>query len=614
MPQNDVQKRKTIDCRETTLEQLLYHSKFVVDFYQRKYVWERKQLEDLVTDLSSAFLSNWNKGDSPDKVPHYDPYFMGEIVLSSQNDCSSAIIDGQQRITTLMLLMIYILNAYKNKISVDLRSDTTELIYSNDHETKCFNLRIKERDECMQALIDSGTYTLKKDDSASVKNIVERYNDFAECWNEKINNDNAVTFLYWLKEKLVFSKVETNSDDFAYVIFESMNDRGLALTQVEMLRSYLLANIRPEDRDNSMKKLDEAIKLLTNIKLTSNSKAEFEFFKMFFRTHLADDLSQSKTYKSDFVQIGNGFHRWLRNNSSKLGLKDSQGFSRFIYQIDYFAREYAKIIERIQSRNTRDYLYLIVNSDYGFTLQPALILASIKYGDDDNTIDEKIKVVSKYLTKVLSWRVWNHYVISQSSLEASIYDLSKRVRDMGLDELRAVLAEDPLSPPALNAPPSLNQLNRKKIRVLLALITEIVATYSKNPDYMLNYKDTEIEHIWADHPEQHEDDCKNEKEFSDTRNNIGDLLLLRKSINASLNDAPYTEKVIQYFKHNILAKTLNNNQYQNDPDFSRYMTERHLPFQSYSNFTRASINERAELYRLILIDWDQKENPQRKTE
>ena len=86
---------------------------------------------------------------------------------------------------------------------------------------------------------------------------------------------------------MIFSKVWTNSDEFAYVIFETMNDRGLSLTQVEMLRSYLLANITAEARENAMHEFDEVVKLLVNIKLSSKSKAEFEFFKLYFRGHFS---------------------------------------------------------------------------------------------------------------------------------------------------------------------------------------------------------------------------------------------------------------------------------------------------------------------------------------
>ena len=97
-------------------------------------------------------------------------------------------------------------------------------------------------------------------------------------------------------------------------------------------------------------------------------------------------------------------------------------------------------MDLIESRNVTDYLYLIVNSDYGFTLQPALIMASIAYEDDDATVAEKIKEVSKYLTKILSWRIWNHWLTSQNQMEARIYELCKQIRNMSLDDLKKHLA------------------------------------------------------------------------------------------------------------------------------------------------------------------------------
>lgn len=578
---------------------ILFTEKFDVDFYQRQYVWESRQIEDLISDLSSEFLKNWRIGDRLDNVRNYDPYFMGEIVLSQQNGERSSVIDGQQRITTFTLLLIYMLHTFGHLQGFP-RSEVEKLIYSDDYGTKRFNLEISERKECMLSLYNTGDYTVKDTDSASVRNIVDRYNDFAGYWNENITDEKAVLFIYWIKEKVIFSKVWTNSDDFAYVIFETMNDRGLPLTQVEMLRSYLLANINAEDRDKAMNRLDDVIKLLTGIKLSSKSKAEFEFFKMYFRGHLAEDLSQSKNAKSDFVQIGKGFHRWVRDNSQRLGLQSSQDYSSFIDRIAYFARTYARINELIQNRNTIDYLYLIVNNDYGFTLQPALLLASISYGDSEETIKEKIKIVSKYLTKVLTWRVWNHWMISQSSLEAPIYDLCKTIRNLSISELKAKLDEDPLDPPPLNNTPTLNQQNRPKIRVLLSLITEIVAANSGTPDYMLNKRDIEVEHIWANHFDQHTDEFDSEQEFTAVRNNIGDLLVLPKSFNDSYGDSPYDVKVIQYFEQNILAQSLNRNKYQKNPGFLSFIEQSGLPFKSYDSFKRASIIERADLYRKIL--------------
>ena len=136
--------------------------------------------------------------------------------------------------------------------------------------------------------------------------------------------------------------------------------------------------------------------------------------------------------------------------------------------------------------------------------------------------------------------------------------------------------------------------------MLLSLITEIVASNSGMPDYMLNKKDIEVEHIWANHFDQHTDEFESEQEFSAVRNSIGDLLVLPKSFNSSYGDSPYEEKVVQYFEQNILAQSLNGNKYHNNPGFKAFMESSGLPFKSYQSFARNSINERADLYRRIL--------------
>ena len=139
--------------------------------------------------------------------------------------------------------------------------------------------------------------------------------------------------------------------------------------------------------------------------------------------------------------------------------------------------------------------------------------------------------------------------------------------------------------------------------VMLSLITEIVAAKSGTPDYPLNHPDIEVEHIWANHFEEHKDDkFRDEAEFATTRNSIGDLLVLPKSFNASYGDASYEIKVEQYFSQNILAQTLNEKKYTNNPGFMSYKESTKLPFKSYDKFNKDSISERTQLYRLILED------------
>ena len=595
---------KIVNSEVHPLEKI-FSDKFDVDFYQREYVWQRTQIEDLINDLSGEFLKCYKQGDKISDMVKYDPYYMGEIVLSTNVTGVSKIIDGQQRITTLTLILIYLLRNYKN-IPKFPASRIEKLIYSDDHGEERFNLDIEDRREVMYALYKQGEYVVSEGDKYSIKNLVDRYNDIEECWNSEIDESNVVSFTYWIMEKVMFSKVWTNSNDFAYVIFETMNDRGLSLTQVEMVRSYLLANIDNDSaRTKAMNKFDAMLNKLISIKLSSKSKAEFEFFKMYLRGHYAEDFSQAKNSNSDFVRIGKEFHRWLRDNEQKLGLETDEDFVEFINKIDFFAKVYEKINNLIQGRNTKDYLYLIVNADYNFTLQVPLILSAVKYQDTDEIVEAKIKVVSKYLSKVLSFRVWNHWMISQSTLENPIYNLCKRIRDLSVEEI-SILDTNPLDAPELNNSPTLNQQNRSRLRVLLSLITEIVAANSGESDYMLNKDEpVEVEHIWSNHFEEHTDEFSDEDEFANVRNNIGDLLVLPKSFNASYGDDPYSLKVKQYFSQNILAQTLNKQKYENNPGFVKFKDESKLEFESYDEFKKANIAKRAELYKQILI-WNWK--------
>lgn len=576
----------------------IFIDKYKVDFYQREYVWGSKHIDDLIRDLSTEFLKSWKASDSFDDVLRYDPYYMGEIVLSVK-DGINYIIDGQQRITSLTLLLIYIINKYKQADDFPME-EVTPLIYKQKGGKKTFNLQIDERKDCMEGLYVNGTYE-EATDNISVNNIVERYADIESSWNNDIKEDNINMFVYWIMYRVMFSKVWTDSDDFAYVIFETMNDRGLSLTQVEMLRSYLLANIDPNKRAYAMGLFDEVTRRLTSIKLSSKSKAEFEFFKIYFRGHYAETLSQSPGSYSDFTRIGKEFHRWVRDNEIGLGLKSSDDYLGFIKRIDYYSRAYNKIHALIQKRDAKNFLYLIVNDDYGFTLQPALILSSIAYKDDNDTVEQKTKVLSRYLTKILTWRVWNHWLISQSSLEAPIYELCKRIRSKSVDEIKDILYTDPIELPGLDASPRLNQQNRRKIRVLLALITAIVGKESKDPQYVLNDQEPqEIEHIWSNHADQHPE-FKSEDEFQTARNNIGGLLILPKSFNSSYGDDPYETKKQQYFSQNILAQSLCELKYSSNPGFTKFVNDSGLPFKAYSHFNNDSITERAELYKQILL-------------
>lgn len=77
----------------------------------------------------------------------------------------------------------------------------------------------------------------------SVQNIMARYRDIESYFPEELSGDVLPYFIDWLIENVHLVEITAYSDDDAYIIFETMNDRGLSLSPTEMLKGFLLANI-----------------------------------------------------------------------------------------------------------------------------------------------------------------------------------------------------------------------------------------------------------------------------------------------------------------------------------------------------------------------------------
>jgi len=126
-----------IQGQAKTVRQLM-SVKYAIDYYQREYKWETKQIQELLDDLTEKFLEDYRKEHSPIAVKGYGRYFLGSIIISKKDD-TSYIVDGQQRLTSLTLLLLFLRNQQKNaarQVAID------NLIYSEQYGTKSFNIDI----------------------------------------------------------------------------------------------------------------------------------------------------------------------------------------------------------------------------------------------------------------------------------------------------------------------------------------------------------------------------------------------------------------------------------------------------------------------------------------
>ena len=97
--------------RFETAKEILQNTKYSIHYYQREYMWQRKHIEELIDDLTSEFLEYYKTDDPRQAVADYGAYFMGSIVLAGREN---AIIDGQQRFSSLTLLLMYLNNRLKS--------------------------------------------------------------------------------------------------------------------------------------------------------------------------------------------------------------------------------------------------------------------------------------------------------------------------------------------------------------------------------------------------------------------------------------------------------------------------------------------------------------------
>src|SRR4030067_1741811 len=231
-------KLNKIEANDRTVRVLLGKSKYTIDIFQGKYKWEKKHVEQLLSDLEIRFLANYDEAHERRQVANYSRYFLGSVVLS-QKGAVKFIIDGQQRLTSLTLLLIYLNNLQRGRKEED-SVKISDLIFSDDYGTKSFNLEIDERKDCMEALYTGVVYDPRLK-SPSVQNIVARYNDITQLFPTELTGKALPYFIDWLTKNVVLVEILSYSDEDAYTIFETMNDRGLSLTPTELLKGYLLS-------------------------------------------------------------------------------------------------------------------------------------------------------------------------------------------------------------------------------------------------------------------------------------------------------------------------------------------------------------------------------------
>lgn len=602
------------------VQQLLQSQSFSIDEYQREYKWEKANIEELLSDLSSKFYSHYRPGDETTAVSGYGEYFLGSIIVSRRNG-KSYLIDGQQRVTSLTLLLICLYRAAQSK-RLPVVQTLAPLIFSDNLGQPKFNLDIPERLPVIRALFEGQPFN-PDDKDESIQTMYQRYGDIEANDLLAELGDALPHFIYWLLTRVGLIEIATDNDSYAYAIFETMNDRGKPLSPVDMLKAYLLAPIEePQARLQANQIWKRQVFDLISWGGEAEPERDANCIKAWLRAQHAESIRERKANSTDkdWELIGNEFHRWVRDQSTRLGLGKASANHRLMADaFPFFAKAYLRILNASRTY-TPGLEAIYYNAHNDFTWQGTVLLAPLVESDDEETVRRKLAVTATYLDIWLMRRVVNYIRVGYSSVSYAMWMLCRDIRRQPVNELVRILsrrlAEDEVT---FAGTPSkgrtgvrglgLNQFSRRYIYHLLARLTETTergAGRTVSFEQLVNREvknPFDIEHIWAaDYGETMAGDFSTAEEFQDWRNHVASLLLLPADVNRSLQDKPFALKRAHYAKQNFFAASLDASAYVHQPQFQRFSAEHAFPFRASENFTKGDQMARRELV-AALVDW-----------
>ncbi|GAA9825978.1 DUF262 and DUF1524 domain-containing protein [Helicobacter pylori] len=289
-------------------------NQFVIPIYQRLYSWEKEQCKQLWDDII--------KIGGNDKM---DGHFIGSILYVldgiTHSDNALLIIDGQQRLTTITLL----LTALRDHLSDEVKRKEIEdhyLINSDKDGDKKFRLILSESDrDTLLSLIDKD----RRKPSEPSSKIVENFKLF-EKWVSQNTNKLETIFKGLDKLMIVEIALEKGKDD-PHLIFESMNSKGMELAQTDLIRNYIVMETEVEKQEGFYNKYWRAMEE----DFKQNEKQDKKLFDRFVRHYLTIKTREIPNISKIYVALKD--YRQKKGIGIEDLLKDLQKYCGYFCQI-----------------------------------------------------------------------------------------------------------------------------------------------------------------------------------------------------------------------------------------------------------------------------------------
>lgn len=510
------------------------HDHYIVPDYQREYVWTHEQVEQLLSDLLEAYESDSKKA-----------YFLGTIVTYDTGS-QFELIDGQQRLTTFFVMLCAIKRLYASV------GESTEFIekhiYSPTMDTNgetihSYHLQLQYEDavDCLE-MIEKGA-PRPKNLSLSGDRLFDAYKTISDFLSEKFPDTAALKkFVAFLLMSTSFIRIETHDITDALKIFETINQRGKGLDPMDLLKNMVFRQV---DR-SKFKELNMNWRAIMKA-LESIDEKPLRFLRYFIMANY--DTSREK----DGVLREDQIYSWLSNNDAQCGYVDHP--FKFVDKMLKNAEAYVKYRNADDGTPGNQHLKNITMlAGKSYKLHLMLLLAASKMDIEALSKFKKIIESIVYYTVIdrvttnITERTFAGWCGAIREIE-TVEDLDTFIKNSVIPMVNSWKQDNQSNFMRLG----LNSMQQYRIKFLLGKITAYVDAMRQGMTEvgdlsMYVQTEVEIEHIMPQTCPDKMAYAMSEEDFPVYLNRLGNLSLLENSINKSIQNESYSDKVLAYVK------------------------------------------------------------------
>ncbi|WP_317315787.1 DUF262 domain-containing protein [Peptostreptococcus russellii] len=519
----------TIEINKKSVREFLGSGKkerFIIPEYQRPYAWTDEEVQTLFDDLVEYTQERMDS-----------PYFLGTIVSYTNDDKEQEIIDGQQRITTLCLLLRAIYTKIEKMDHTDERNNfigqiepalwqTDELTGKANRKQSLLESRVfeSEYNAILTNILETGTI------GKSAKDNYSKNYSLCQELIDQYAKDEPLTFYSFINNilnKAIVLPIKADSQDTALTIFSTLNDRGLPLSDADIFKAKIYNNIKDTIARNEF--IEKWQEISTSAEYAGESIQKLFYYYMFYLRALENDRKTTTPGLRKYYS-SNGFYRLFETDLMD-NLNSILNFWRVVNNHEEIEGEswssnfeILKILDMLRSYPNEFWKYPVVNY-------------YLKHKDSQD--------FEEHFLNFLKWLFVNlcsRYIVTPTvnAVKQNILNLNAEIinNEKPRIEFRAVDKNE--------IKEELKNPHRNVVRMLLKLL----AYDNENQKELLPDK-WEIEHILPKKWQESYFPNTSEEEVDNTIEHLGNKVPFEKRLNIVASNGYFTKKKESYKKSNI---------------------------------------------------------------